>query len=111
MTFESRRAFVSDVCKLAVGAIAIGSLSANAAETPEAGVSGDGVAVDTTAENRCATCQFWGGMRKVSEDKAQVLAQSLGWCNNANSPNHGKLTPPDHEMKKAGVWKRWAALS
>jgi hypothetical protein len=49
-------------------------------------------------------------MRKVSKDKATVTAQSMGWCNNPDSPNYQKLTMADHEMKKTGVWKKWAAL-
>jgi hypothetical protein len=49
-------------------------------------------------------------MRQVSEDKQAVIAQSMGWCNNPDSPNHRKLTPADHEMQKTGVWKRWSPL-
>lgn len=111
MSFESRRAFVSHACKLGVGAIAVGSLPAYATQLHEHHGPGDGIAVDAMAQNRCATCQFWGGMRRLSEDKKQVISQSLGWCNNPESPNQGKLTPPDHEMKMTGIWKQWGALS
>jgi len=72
--------------------------------------SGEGLAVDATAKDTCATCQFWGGMRKISEDKQQVIAQSMGWCNNPESMNHQKLTSADHQMQKAGIWRKWAAL-
>lgn len=40
-----------------------------------------------------------------------MLAQSMGWCNNPRSPNHGKLTPGDHEMNVSGVWQKWPVLS
>ena len=111
MSFESRRAFVSNACKLAVGAVAVGSLPAYAMESHQHHGTGDGIAVDAKSGNRCATCEYWGGMRKLSVDNKQVLAQSLGWCNNPGSPNHGKLTSPDHEMKMPGIWKRWAVLA
>jgi len=110
MNDKSRRNFLSASGKLLVSAAALGSLSAYAAEEHEHGGSGQGLIVDAATENRCATCQFWGGMRKVSEDKKQVIVQSMGWCNNPDSPNHQKLTAADHEMKKAGIWKKWAVL-
>lgn len=53
-----------------------------------------------------ATCQFWGGMRKVSGDRKQVIAQSMGWCNNPDSPDHQRLRADDYHMKKPGVWKK-----
>jgi anaerobic selenocysteine-containing dehydrogenase len=110
MNDKSRRNFLSTSGKLLVSTAALGSLSAYAADEHNHGGSGHGLAVDAAMENRCATCQFWGGMRKVSEDKKQVVAQSMGWCNNPDSPNHQKLTAADHHMKKAGIWKKWAVL-
>jgi hypothetical protein len=111
MSSKNRRTFLTDSGKLVAGAIALGSISAQTvAAEHEHGGDGDGHAIDSSAENTCATCQFWGGMRKVSGDKSEVVAQSMGWCNNPESPNHTKLTAPDHQMKKTGIWKRWAAL-
>ena len=49
-------------------------------------------------------------MRKISADRKQVIAQSMGWCNNPDSPNHQKLTAADHQMNKPGIWKKWPAL-
>jgi anaerobic selenocysteine-containing dehydrogenase len=109
MPLETRRSFLATSGKLLVGTVALGSLAARAEEHQHGG-EGNGLTVVASSENMCATCQFWGGMRKVSEGKKEVVAQSMGWCNNPDSPNHGKLTMPDHEMKKAGVWKQWAAL-
>jgi hypothetical protein len=113
MSSKSRRAFLSDSGKVFAGAIALGSLSAQAVSAEhqhEHGAAGDGHAIDASTEDTCATCQFWGGMRKISDDKSEVVAQSMGWCNNPESPNHKQMTAPDHEMTKAGIWRKWAAL-
>ncbi len=111
MSSRTRRAFLSNSGQLVAGAIAFGAISAQAvAAEHDHGSPGDGHAIDASAENTCATCQYWGGMRKISDDKSKVVAQSMGWCNNPESPNHKKLTAPDNEMKKAGIWKKWAAL-
>ena len=110
MSLESRRTFLAASGKLLVGTVALGSLAAHAAEEHGQGGSGHGLVVDATSENICGTCQFWGGMRKISDDRKEVIAQSMGWCNNPESPNHQKLTAADHQMKKAGIWKKWPAL-
>ena len=112
MSLESRRNFLSSSGKLLVGTAAFGSLVAHSSEEHAHmhGGSGDGLAIDAMTKDVCATCQFWGGMRKISDDKNQVIAQSMGWCNNLDSPNYQKLTMADHEMKKSNTWKRWPAL-
>ena len=110
MKDKSRRGFIKSTGKLLVGTAALGTLNAFAAEEHRHAGAGDGHVMDATAEKICATCQFWGGMRKVSEDKRKVIVQSMGWCNNPNSPNYQKLTAPDHEMKKVGIWKKWTVL-
>jgi len=112
MSFESRRNFLTASGKLLVGTFALGSLGAHAMEEQEHAHGGSAarLVLDATAENVCATCQFWGGMRMVSEDRAQVVTQSMGWCNNPDSPNLRKLTMADHQMKKPGIWVRWGAL-
>ncbi len=58
-------------------------------------------------ERACATCVFWGGTRKLIRDGDAVVAKSLGWCNNPESPNYGKLTSPEHLMPQ---WKKWGVL-
>lgn len=110
MSSDTRRRFLANSGKLLIGTVALGALSARAAEEHQHAGAGNGLSVAATAENRCGTCEFWGGMRQVSEDKKAVIAQSMGWCNNPDSPNHRKLTPADHEMQKTGIWKRWAVL-
>lgn len=111
MSLESRRNFLATSGKLLVGSVALGSIAAHAAEHGhDHGGAGQGLVVDAASEDVCATCQFWGGMRKISEDGQTLVAQSMGWCNNPNSPNHQKLTAADHQMKKPGIWKKWPAL-
>ena len=87
-----------------------GSLTVYASEEQHQHGSGHGLVIDAAMKDTCATCQFWGGMRKVSEDKKQVITQSMGWCNNPDSPNHRKLTAAEHKMKKAAIWKKWDVL-
>lgn len=56
----------------------------------------------------CATCQFWGGVRRVSEDGKTVYCETLGWCNNSKSRFfQTKTTPATGPM---GSWKKWDAL-
>jgi hypothetical protein len=63
--------------------------------------------IDASTKDTCATCQYWKGMRKLSDAKDKVVAQSMDWCNNPDSMNIQKLTTADHEMKKNGIWKKW----
>jgi len=112
MSLATRRGFLTASGQLVVGTVALAAVGAQASDEHEHehGASGKGLMLDAEAENLCGTCQFWGGMRLISED-GKVIAQSIGWCNNPNSPNHRKLTMADHAMRKAGIWKRWLALS
>jgi anaerobic selenocysteine-containing dehydrogenase len=111
MSENTRREFLS---RLVVGAAALSTTAAFASSHEghemNADSTGHGHAVDASAENTCGTCAYWGGMRKVSKDKKQVIAQSMGWCNNPDSMNFQKLTAPDHVMKKTGMWKKWTAI-
>ena len=110
MSTESRRKFLAASGKLFVGAATFGSAAAYAARGHQSHGSGEGLAVDAGKRDICINCEFWGGMRKVSGDRKEVFAQSMGWCNNPDSPNYQKLTSADHQMKKPGIWKKWAAL-
>ena len=111
MGSKSRRQFLITSGKFLVDTTALGSLTAYAGEHAHHGhSSGNGIEISASQKNTCATCQYWGGMRKVSKDRKLVTAQSMGWCNNPDSPNHQKLTGADHKMQKPGIWKKWAAL-
>lgn len=105
---SDRRKVLGTVGGLVAAAVVSQATSAGATEHAH-DPSSVGDMLDAKSENTCGTCQFWGGMRRVSEDKTMVHSQSLGWCNNPASPNFGKLTSANHEMKP-GVWKRWPAL-
>jgi len=111
MATESRREFLSASGKLLVGGMALATFTAHGSDHGKAhGTSAEGHAIDAKATDTCATCEYWGGMRKVAEDKNRVIAQSMGWCNNPNSMNYQKLTMADHRMQKTGIWKRWGVL-
>ncbi|NNC67718.1 MAG: hypothetical protein HKN83_06780 [Gammaproteobacteria bacterium] len=65
--------------------------------------------MSSDTEGKCATCKYWGGIRKLSKDGKTVCAQSLGYCNNPESHNYHKTTTPETgPMKK---WKKWGAIS
>jgi len=110
MSLNTRRSFLTNAGRLAVGAAVLGPVLADAAEPHAHATGGDGFAMEASTTNRCATCDFWGGMRKLAADGKLVTTQSMGWCNNPQSPQHQKLTAPDHEMNVPGVWKKWGAL-
>lgn len=63
--------------------------------------------IPASAEKKCATCRFWGGIRQISADKQTVTADGKGWCNNPESPAYQKQTEP---TQGAPVWTKWAAL-
>ena len=68
----------------------------------------DAFTVKAKEPGLCATCQFWGGVRRVSEDKGTVYCESLGWCNNPKSHHYqSKTTPVTGPMDS---WKKWEAL-
>jgi hypothetical protein len=108
MPGNNRRKFLTTTVALAAGATVF-STSAHAGSHGDHG-EGMGMQIDATEKDTCATCQYWGGMRKVSRDKSVVTAQSMGWCNNPDSMNYQKMTNADRKMKKTGIWQKWAAL-
>lgn len=110
---QNRRTFAMQAAGIAA-AVAAGIGTAKAAEHHhEAEISApadDGWKLTSDTKSRCGTCEFWGGMRRISDDKKEVVAVSLGWCNNPNSPNYQKMTPAVHEMTKPNTWAKWGAL-
>lgn len=107
---QNRRTFAMQVAGIAAAAAA-GIGTVEAAERRQIRMSADGWNLDADTKFRCGTCRYWGGMRKISDDKKQVVAVSLGWCNNPASPMYRSLVPADHEMTQPGVWTKWEALA
>ena len=111
MNDETRRGFIAGSGKLLAATVVVGLPgTALAEEHSHHGGSGDGLSVSAAAEKTCATCRFWGGMRKVSADKTKVTAQIPLRGYNPDSPNHQKLTAADHLMQKPGIWQKWSVL-
>jgi hypothetical protein len=63
--------------------------------------------ISSSAKKKCATCRYWGGVRRISKDGETVVAEGKGWCNNPDSPAYQKQTKP---TQGAPVWTRWDAL-
>ncbi|KOR28737.1 hypothetical protein TI05_16345 [Achromatium sp. WMS3] len=102
---KSRRTFMEQSGKLILGAM-LGSHIATASANESA--PQDASTVDATTE-LCATCEYWGGIRQISEDTKTVTGTGMGWCNNPKSRNYRKMTKPDAGTMIA--WKQWGALS
>ena len=109
MSDRDRRDFLCGSVKLLIGASALASTAvvASSHDGPMDHGSGHGLEIDASAKDTCATCQYWGGMRKLSDARDIVVAQSMGWCNNPDSMNFQKLTTADHNMQRTGVWRKW----
>jgi hypothetical protein len=111
---NERRSFILQGCAAAAGSIlGAGILSrAEAGEHAAHGALGHGSAegyvMDSQLAKHCATCEYWGGSRRVSQDGKTLLVTGLGWCNNPNSRNYQKLTSPEHGPMDA--WKKWQVL-
>ena len=98
----NRREFLGKTSKLLTVA-AIGGIASSSAS------AGFQFEMPSSTEGQCSTCEYWGGIRKLSEDGKTVSAQSLGYCNNPDSHNYHKTTTPETgPMKK---WRKWGAIS
>lgn len=107
---DRRDALKTGGAMLALGVLgSLGVGSAFAQEGHMRGAKGvPSVVVSGGREKVCATCRFWGGVRRVSEDKKTVHCESLGWCNNPDSPNYQTMTTP--ETGPMDAWRKWEAL-
>lgn len=104
---SDRRHFILRSGSIAVGTLVGGILlSPHRANAHE--LAGEFYQLSTDTEGKCGTCEYWGGLRKVAEDKKSVLIQSLGWCNNSKSPHYQQLTTP--ETGPMASWKKWGVL-
>lgn len=68
----------------------------------------DGYVMRSDVAQRCGTCEFWGGPRRLAEDGKSITITGLGWCNNPKSHNFQKMTSPEHGPM--AVWKKWQLL-
>jgi hypothetical protein len=96
-----RRGFVRGVGLAGIGLMALGTRA----------VAANDLSVSTDMTGKCGTCEFWGGVRKISADGKTVSFESAGakgWCNNPKSPNYHKLTMP--EQGPMPMWRKWGAL-
>jgi len=96
---ESRRRFLAATGSAALGAAGVGLSTPSPAQAA--------TKVPASAQKKCATCRYWGGVRRVSRDGGTVSAEGKGWCNNPKSPAYQKQTRP---TQGAPVWTRWDAL-
>lgn len=102
MESTNRRQFLGKTGKL-IAFTTIGS--GIAATTANAGLKHE---MSSTTEGKCATCRYWGGIRKLSKDGKTIVSQSLGYCNNPQSHNYHKTTTPETgPMKK---WRKWEVI-
>ena len=110
---NDRRDFVRTGAILLAGSALLPATTAAAAQkqSMEMGAGhaeSDGYVMDVTTTGHCATCEFWGGPRRIAADRKTVITTGLGWCNNPSSPNFQKQTTPDHGP--ISMWKKWQAL-
>lgn len=103
-----RRQFICRSGQLIAGGL-LGSTLLNVQAAGTHAPSDDFYAIDASTEGRCATCEFWGGVRKLTEDRKQVLVQSLGWCNSPDSHHYQQLTTPETGPMES--WKKWGAIA
>jgi anaerobic selenocysteine-containing dehydrogenase len=107
---DRREALKTGGALLALGML--GGVSALPAFAQEGHMKGakrvPAVVVSASREKVCATCRFWGGIRRASEDKKIVNCESLGWCNNPDSPNYQTMTTP--ETGPMDAWRKWEAI-
>lgn len=61
--------------------------------------------VKAAEEGVCATCAYWGGIRKLSGDGQNIECESTGWCNNRKSRFFGMRTTP--RTGPMASWKKW----
>lgn len=114
MSNQSRRTFIAQSGKLVLGTMIAGHVAmVSADEHGHADSAPATTVVDVTvveaATKFCVTCEYWGGIRQISEDGKGVAGSSMGWCNNPQSHNYRKMTKPNAGPMIA--WKQWGALS
>jgi len=62
----------------------------------------------STKDKRCATCEYWRGMRNVSKNGKLVEYERLGQCSNSRSLKRGKEISGTEIP--CNYWLQWSAL-
>ena len=76
-----------------------------------AGVPRDaGAAIFVVTDQRCATCNFWGGQRNLAADRRSVTTAdgATGICGNPQSPLFNRQARADQLF--ANGYRRWREL-
>ncbi len=110
-TRTDRRAFLRSTGAVAAASLLAGPFAGRVAGMEHAAMghgATDGYVMPSTVTKHCATCEFWGGPRRLSPDGKSITVTGLGWCNNPSSGNYQKLTSPEHGPME--VWKKWSLL-
>lgn len=112
---SDRRTFVKTCAAFAVALVGAGVVGATvdaAAQESHETMLGHGGSVgyilDAAVKQHCGTCEFWGGPRRVSQDRKEITITGLGWCNNPASADYQKLTSPEHGPMNS--WRKWSVL-
>jgi hypothetical protein len=109
---SGRRSFMLKTCAVMAGALVgptvIGTAVAEEHHEMMAGHGGsDGHIMDASIKGHCATCESWGGPRRVSKDGKTLTITGLGWCNSPKCPGYQGMTSPDHQCH---AWQKWIVL-
>lgn len=97
---KSRRSILKGTAAGMIGGVGLLTLSG--------GEEAQATTLSALDERKCATCRYWGGVRKISKDGSSIDAEGTGWCNNPESPAYMKRTKPE---QGAPTWVRWDALT
>lgn len=117
MNSKQRRSFLKTGGG-AVAAFALATVAGRAGAAQHTGKMADGekggekavrdreaFVVKASEEGVCATCTYWGAIRKVSGDSQTIECESTGWCNNRKSRYFGMRTTP--RTGPMASWKKW----
>ena len=92
----------------AIVGVAVGASEQEEHATNLSQASSKGHVMDASVTEHCGTCEFWGGARRLSQDRKQLTFAGVGWCNNPASPNYQKQTNPNHGPMN--TWQKWSVL-
>lgn len=68
------------------------------------------MAVSWTMDHNCATCEYWGGQRKVHSDARVVDWSGSGVCAGQNRTYRGKQISGGIHPGGGSCWECWRCL-